>query len=416
MRVFLTLLIVFLAAPQVHARFAVRPKMVPMHQLLQNLQIQFNRNPNDAHAHYVKGRLHSMAYAGRTERVEVAEPFREPKNPLVPDFAPYRSIMVRSPKNPKIKLNFAHVLHLQAAFEHYQKALKLNPKDTKTRLGLAWMYETGRSDAEAIKAIAANAKDLPGKEKALLKTLAAGVDQWEANALKHYRQVLKEVGPADLKRRMHGPQADSVISLDAARALQRILGAEGRQTTAEEKAELAAVDAHLKLVAKFPRVVTPVIFPLDRNRPLKDLLSGRTTTFDLDGDGLTSRWPWVKPATGILVWDPKRTGRIADGRQLFGSVTWWIFWNNGFEPMALLDDNHDGWLAGSELKDLGVWQDRNSNGVSDPGEVQPLSAHGIARLATQPQEGLTHPTGLELNDGQRLPVYDWKPTSLPARD
>ena len=84
--------------------------------------------------------------------------------------------------------------------------------------------------------------------------------------------------------------------------------------------------------------------------------------------------------------------------------------------MALLDDNHDGWLAGSELKDLGVWQDRNSNGVSDPGEVQTLSAHGIARLATQPQEGLTHPTGLELNDGQRLPVYDWKPTSLPARD
>ena len=136
----------------------------------------------------------------------------------------------------------------------------------------------------------------------------------------------------------------------------------------------------------------------------------------MDGDGLTSRWPWVKPSTGILVWDPKRNGRIADGRQLFGSVTWWIFWNNGFEPMALLDDNHDDWLTGSELKNLGVWQDRNGNGVSDAGEVKPLAAHGIARLATQPQQDLTHPTGLELKDGRRLPIYDWTPTSLPIRD
>ncbi|MBT3202234.1 MAG: hypothetical protein HN350_20220, partial [Phycisphaerales bacterium] len=55
--------------------------------------------------------------------------------------------------------------------------------------------------------------------------------------------------------------------------------------------------------------------------------SGTAVRFDLDGDGRAQSWPWVKPTTGILVWDPSGQGRITSGQQLFGSVTIWMFFN-----------------------------------------------------------------------------------------
>jgi hypothetical protein len=406
----------FLSAPDAQARFAVRPKMVPIARLSENVEAVLKKNPKDAQAHYVLGRLHSMAFAGRTDTVEISEPFRKPPKPNpLPGFAPYRSILVKPPAKPPT-LKLGHLLNLEASLRHYQMAIKLDPKNTKARLGLAWMYETGQKVAVAVKNAPAQAKALPKTQQDRLKALAGGVDQWEANAMNYYREVLKKAGPSDLKKGFAGPGADSIISQDASRAIQRILGQPGRKQTAAEKKELADVAAHLKNLGKLGRIVTPIIFPLDKPRPLKSLLSTGATTFDLDGDGLKSEWPWLKPNTGLLVWDPKRTGKIKDGRQLFGNVTWWIFWNHGYEPMALLDDNRNGWLEGKELSSLSVWQDRNHNGVSDKGEVKPVTQLGIKRLACQPLKNMQHPAGLEMSDGRRLPTYDWTPKSIPARD
>jgi len=74
----------------------------------------------------------------------------------------------------------------------------------------------------------------------------------------------------------------------------------------------------------------------------------------------------------LLVWNPSRSGNIKCRAQLFGGYTWELFWKNGYEPLAVLDQNKDGSLRGSELAGLAAWNDRNSNGVSDPGEVVPL--------------------------------------------
>jgi hypothetical protein len=138
--------------------------------------------------------------------------------------------------------------------------------------------------------------------------------------------------------------------------------------------------------------------------------------FDLSGDGQPRLWPWVKPDTGLLVWDQTRKGRVRSGVQLFGSATWWIAWEHGYQPLALLDDNRDGWLAGTELNGLAVWRDGNSNGVADKGEVLPVQKLGIRRLAahaTVTSSGVpAHPYGLELNDSRRLPTYDWTPTEI----
>jgi hypothetical protein len=58
--------------------------------------------------------------------------------------------------------------------------------------------------------------------------------------------------------------------------------------------------------------------------------------------------------------------------------TGWLFWSNGYEALRALDDNGDGELRGAELWKLAIWRGRNQNGVSEKGEVSPLTAHGIA--------------------------------------
>jgi hypothetical protein len=58
-----------------------------------------------------------------------------------------------------------------------------------------------------------------------------------------------------------------------------------------------------------------------------------------------------------------------------------------------------------------VWFDRDTDGVSDPGEVVPAPALGIVALATDATEhigaSLGNPCGVELADGRVLPTYNW---------
>jgi hypothetical protein len=125
----------------------------------------------------------------------------------------------------------------------------------------------------------------------------------------------------------------------------------------------------------------------------------------------------VSPETAILCWDPAGTGKITSGKQLFGSVTWWMFWRDGYAAMAALDDNHDGWLTRRELSGLALWFDRNQNGVSDPGEVTPIAqtpVTGLATTATSEESGSPHhAAGLRLRDGSTLPTWDWIATVKP---
>ncbi len=57
--------------------------------------------------------------------------------------------------------------------------------------------------------------------------------------------------------------------------------------------------------------------------------------------------------------------------------------------MAALDDNGDGELSGEELNGLAIWQAKNGNGVTEPGEV-PVAAHGITAISVEYQ---THENG-----------------------
>ena len=135
-----------------------------------------------------------------------------------------------------------------------------------------------------------------------------------------------------------------------------------------------------------------------------------TVNFDLDGDGTMEAWPWVKPDTGFLVWDPGRKGEVTSGRQLFGSYTFQIPWNDGYEPLALLDPNTDGNLPGAELDGIRAWFDRDSDGVSSKSEVVDLAELGIAAIGVNADHSKSGPVcehGLRLESGKALVTWDW---------
>ncbi|MHC4645461.1 MAG: hypothetical protein ACYTBJ_08160, partial [Planctomycetota bacterium] len=180
-----------------------------------------------------------------------------------------------------------------------------------------------------------------------------------------------------------------------------------------EEKEIAKVKRNLKKLDSLPMdAITPIIFSLEKHTSLADLLAANTRVdFDLDGDGVSELWPWVKSTTGILVWDPEATDVIRSGRQMFGSVSWWLFFEDGYHALDALDDSRDGVLTGSELEGIRVWFDRDGDGKSGKGEVVSLRHLQIVSISTNASgQNCGCPmsaAGIRLSDGRTLPTYDW---------
>ncbi len=92
--------------------------------------------------------------------------------------------------------------------------------------------------------------------------------------------------------------------------------------------------------------------------------------------------------TPLLVIDHNRNQIIDDGSELFGNWTFDLTarkskttpWKNGFEALAMLDKNNDQILDQSEIADLQLWFDRNSNAITDIGELKALDSLGITQI------------------------------------
>lgn len=161
------------------------------------------------------------------------------------------------------------------------------------------------------------------------------------------------------------------------------------------------------------RMITPVAIPIEAGvNSIEDVIDDQAAVrFDLDGSGMRRKWRWITKRVGWLVHNPPPTGgKITSAIQLFGSVTFWLFWDTGYEAMKALDDNGDGWLKGKEMRDLALWHDRNKNGISESGEVKPLADWGVERLSTDydghPQNGYWSEKGVQMSDGSYRNSFD----------
>ena len=391
--------IILLVLVLISSTFAMwaRPTAVPLNRLLQNVDNYIAKNPKDAQGYYVRGRLHSLAYAKGTRDLEM---YDVSTNKL-PNFPSYESIMTN--REGKFQWSKAAKDHLEASIRDFQKATELDPRNAMSFLGLGWVLEDGAQFAKLTKAF-------PKERKPQGATAF-----WQEHALVAYRKAYQLTINADLKSEHFGPGANAAISREAGERILALL--RNRKVSEAESLEIAQIEKNIEEIEKKPRAITPIIFPLDAPTPLSNLLAtDQRVRFDLAGDGKPTIWPWVKPNVGILVWDPKHSGRIVSGQQLFGSVTWWISWENGYQPLAMLDNDGDGWLAGKEMNGLAVWVDVNANGISDPGEVKPVLAYSIMRIAVRnAADNFSAPTnerGIQLHDGRFLPTYDWTPTEI----
>jgi hypothetical protein len=81
--------------------------------------------------------------------------------------------------------------------------------------------------------------------------------------------------------------------------------------------------------------------------------------------------------------------------------------------LSALDADGDGWLTGKELGGLAIWQDKNGDGICDPGEVKSLAEWGIVALSCRYQIDSAHPDripfspmGVRFRDGRSRSSYD----------
>jgi len=88
-------------------------------------------------------------------------------------------------------------------------------------------------------------------------------------------------------------------------------------------------------------------------------------------------------------------GQITSGLQLFGNVDFWNLLAKRLRCTVFTRrDNADGQLSGSELKGISLWQDLNSNGIADPGEVRPVTDYRVVAIDCGSQR---HSTGIPFN-------------------
>ncbi|SEN38768.1 Ig-like domain-containing protein [Nitrosomonas marina] len=142
-----------------------------------------------------------------------------------------------------------------------------------------------------------------------------------------------------------------------------------------------------------PPVGSPLVLDIDGNGAI-DLLSINSDAayFDTWGDGFREKVGWVAPQDGLLALDKNGNGAIDNVSELFGSEILLSYYlnggftdlgqENGFEKLAAHDSNSDGVISVLDdvWADLRIWQDSNSNGISEDGELMTLNAAGIENI------------------------------------
>lgn len=286
--------------------------------------------------------------------------------------------------------------HAAAAVDNFERALDLDPENGLFYLGLAGLYEQYSSYATD-----ANIADPPPQ------LAHVTIPKMRVMYYLAYRFSIEEDRTWEY-RPTWGLRV--FVSYEAGTAYLRLAAMEPSIAEANSVAQVRADLAKLEELPMGP--ITPIVFSTEAHRSVLDLLDPNThVTFDLDGCGRDERWPWIKPDTGLLVWDPLNRGKITSGRQLFGTATWWLLFRDGYSVLDALDDDRDGALSGPELKGIGVWFDSNANGRSEPGEVQPVVDFGVQAIGTR-STGFDYgmpmnARGIVLKDGAAVPTYDW---------
>jgi tetratricopeptide (TPR) repeat protein len=362
---------------------------VPVERLVENLERDLKADPTNVQKVINLARLHSMAFAlkernlpatelkkGNATVVRQGEVIREhnevPWYGYESKHVPDRVATAASPEQEKDAQ-----AHLKESIRYYESALAMDATNLTAGIGYAWVLQQSGKKPEAI------AK---------------------------YRQVIAQAWKTEEKAKT-ATLGQRFYTEEAAGYLIPLLD------PVKDASEIADLEARRKKLRAMPRPITPIAIPLNASAAGDSQASGildplASVAFDADGSGLRQRWTWITPDAAWLVYDARDERTITSALQWFGNVTFWLFWNNGYEALAALDDNGDRRLTGGELDHLALWHDGNRNGISEAGEVQPLASHGIVALSCDYAAGdgarvaAWSRGGATFADGRIAPTFD----------
>jgi Ca2+-binding RTX toxin-like protein len=151
----------------------------------------------------------------------------------------------------------------------------------------------------------------------------------------------------------------------------------GLMTMVDQALTLSAAVERLAKGNKWSSGTDPLVIDLDGDGIETRELATSQVYFDVDQDLFGERTGWLSGDDGFLTRDINRNGRIDDIAEMFGGPG-----RSGFGDLRALDSNHDGKITRADLlwAELKVWQDKNSDGVTDAGEVKTLDELGIVTL------------------------------------
>lgn len=371
--------------PSLGAMF-VQPLLdnVPIDRLIVNLEKLSRDTPADVALRLNIARAHSMAYAYKTNTAQIRRG-NEKLGVWTGHEPSYTQLAVKKAADAAAE-QIARG-HLDQAIARYREIIALAPAGTApqsgfparldlvAQLGLGWcLAQAGERDA----------------------------------AIAPLRKVVEGSSPLDSSKSTLVFQGQRSLTEEAIRYLVPLLN------PAKDREEIAALRDRAAQLASTPRAITPIAVPLREDLTAVEITDeDARVRFDADGSGLPKPWTWITPDAGWLVYDPRETRQIDSALQMFGSVSFWLFWENGYRALRALDDDGDRRLTGPELTGLAIWRDRNANGRSESGEVRPLAAWDIVSLSCEYEIDATHrdeiafsPAGVTFRDGATRPTFD----------
>gem|GEM_PF-4879521 len=129
----------------------------------------------------------------------------------------------------------------------------------------------------------------------------------------------------------------------------------------------------------YNEVVDPLVIDLDGNGIA---FTSSDHNFAMTPDGLTRAEGWVNADDGFLVLDKNANGQVDDISEMF-SEYFSDGATSGMAALSAFDENADQVLNSNDaiFSELSIWQDLNSNGLTDQGEMRSLADWGIREIS-----------------------------------
>lgn len=127
--------------------------------------------------------------------------------------------------------------------------------------------------------------------------------------------------------------------------------------------------------------VPPVVLALNGDSPHYIETRYSNVHFDLNGDGVADQVAWAAPGSGVLGIDLNGDHQISNASE-FAFAQYVPGAKTDLEGLRAFDTNHNGVLDAGDAKwaQFGVWEDKNSDGITQDGEYQTLDTLGIANI------------------------------------